>query len=31
MKDERRLALIPIRDRAIATTEIVMSEEPLER
>ena len=31
MKDERRLALIPIRDRAIATTEIVISEEPLER
>jgi hypothetical protein len=31
MKDERRLALIPIRDRSIAKTEIVMSEEPLVR
>jgi hypothetical protein len=31
MRDERRLALVPIRDRAIATTEIVMSEELLER
>ena len=31
MNDERRLALVPIRDRAIAKTEIVMSEEVLER
>jgi hypothetical protein len=31
MKAERRLALVPIRDRSIATTEIVMSEEPLAR
>ena len=31
MKDERRLALAPIRDRSIATTEIVLSEKVLER
>jgi uncharacterized protein (DUF1330 family) len=31
MRDERRLALVPIRDRSIAKTEIVMSEELLER
>ena len=31
MNDERRLALVPIRDRSIATTQIIMSEEVLER
>ena len=31
MKDERRLALAPIRDRSVASTEIVMSEELVER
>ena len=31
MKDERRLALAPVRDRSIASTEIVMSEELLDR
>ena len=29
MKDERRLALAPVRDRSIASTEIVMSDEML--
>jgi len=31
MSDERRLALVPIRDHSIATTEVVMSESLLER
>ena len=31
MKDERRLALAPVRDRSIASTEIVMSDEMLDR
>ena len=31
MNDERRLALVSIRDRSIAKTEIVMSEELLDR
>jgi hypothetical protein len=31
MRDERRLALAPVRDRSVATTEIVMSEELIER
>jgi hypothetical protein len=30
MKDERRLALTPVRDRSIASTEIVMSDEMLD-
>ena len=30
MKDERRLALAPVRDRSIASTEIVMSDELLD-
>jgi hypothetical protein len=31
MKDARRLALADVRDRTVATTEVVMSEELLER
>ena len=30
MRDERRLALAPVRDRSIASTEIVMSDEMLD-
>ena len=31
MKDERRLALAPVRDRSIASTEVVMSAEMIDR